>query len=72
MHNDGELEYYPFRKPLFVNKKEAREKLLQNNHKNESRPKDLNTKTDTYISVHPKAIFFFHWHKIKSVYFEDL
>ena len=46
MKNDGKLETFPFRGPLFIKTNPARENLLQNNHKNVSRPKDFNKNTD--------------------------
>ena len=41
MKNDIKIETCTFRGPFFINKNSAIEQLLQNSHKNESRPKDF-------------------------------
>ena len=56
---------------MFIKKLSSREKLLQNNHKNISRPKNFNKNTDAYNTAPPWAEISFHWPKFKSVSFEE-
>ena len=55
MQHDGKLETCPLRVPLFINKQASIEQLPQNNHRNGSRPKDLNKNSDTSNRDHPQA-----------------
>ena len=57
--------------PFFVKKNSALEQLLQNNHKNGSRPKYPNKNIDTSISGPPKATIASHGPKVNPAIFED-
>ena len=70
MQHDGNLDNFPFRGPLFIKEKSAREQLLHNNHKNRSRPKDFNTDTDTSNTDPPQAKTACNQQKLKLVSFE--
>ena len=72
MQDNGELDTCTFRGPYFINKKEYREQILQNNHKNRSRPKTFNKKIDTSNTDPPRATISPHQPKVNSVRFEDL
>ena len=61
---------FPFTGPLLINKNSAIEQLLQNNHKNRSRPKDFNKNIDTTKTSPPQATIDFNKPKVKSVQFE--
>ena len=71
MKNDIKIETCTFRGPFFINKKTAREKLLQNNHKNGSRPKEFNKNTDKSNTDPPQDKISCHQPKVNSVRFED-
>ena len=71
MKNDGKLDNCPFRGPLFINKKLAREQLLHNNNKNGSRPKTPNKKNDTSNTAPSQAKIYCHQQKLNSVRFEE-
>ena len=55
---------------MFIQKKSAREQLLQNNHKNGSQPKDFNKNTDTPNAYTPQDTIARHRPKVDSVHFE--
>ena len=71
MQHDGKIETCPFRRPFFTKKNEGREQLLHNNHKNGSRTKDFNKKSDTSNTSLPQAIIACNKPKLNSVRFED-
>ena len=60
-----------FKGTLFIKKKESRELLPQNNHRNGSRPKGFNKNIDSSISALPKAKNVRHKPKVDSVCFDD-
>ena len=49
----GTLENFLFRGPLYIHEKESIEQLLQNNHKNVSRPKEFNETKYTSKNTDP-------------------
>ena len=61
----------PFQGPIFINKKEAIEQLLQNNHKYGSRSQYFNNYIDTSRSCPTKDSIALHTTKVNSVLFED-
>ena len=71
MQHDGKLQNFPFRGPFFINKKSAREQLLQKNHKNGSLPKEFNKNTHTSKKAPPKTTTSCHQLKANPVRFED-
>ena len=71
MQHDIKLETYPFIGPLFINKKESTEHILQNNHKHGSITKDLNRNIDTSISGPSKYTLVRHKPKVNLVRFFD-
>ena len=64
MKHNSKLETRSFCIPLFIKKKDTREKILQINHKHEFSTKYLNKKTDTSGYGPPKATFQHHPTKV--------
>ena len=71
MQHYGKLDHCSFIGPMSTKKISAREKLLENNHKNVSRPKDFNKNTDKSNTDPPRATIARHRPKVNSVCFED-
>ena len=61
----------PFQGIIFIKKREARERLLQNNHKHGLIPKYFNKNIDASRSAPPKSTIARHKPKVKSGFFED-
>ena len=72
MLHDRKLEAFHLRGPLFLNKKPAREHLLQNNHKHVSRPKDINNNFDTSSLGITKATHVCNKRKLSSIRFDEI
>ena len=53
MQHDETIENCLFGGPLYIHAKVPREKLLQNNHKHVSSPKDLNKNKDIFKNTGP-------------------
>ena len=72
MQHNVKLDNFPFRGSFFLNKKSSIQQLLQNNHKNGSRPKDFDKNIYTSNNIDPlRATISCTLPKVNLVQFED-